>query len=64
MTKEEMLKRIKELEAIIREKNHTICDMYHNDLEVNWSKKSNELQYEYENKYKVDLEWEDDEYHL
>jgi hypothetical protein len=55
-----MGKRIKELEAIVIEKNHTIQDMYDTDMEISWSKKANELQSNYEKEYGVSLEYEDD----
>jgi len=52
--------RIRELEEIVREKNHTMIDMYNADLEISWSKKDNELQRAYEEKYGADLEYEEE----
>lgn len=54
-------KRIRELEEIVREDNRTMQDMYDTDMESAWSKKSNDLQAAYEAKYGIDLMYKEEE---
>jgi hypothetical protein len=53
--------RVQELEELVRAKNQTIIDMYNNSLESAWSRRHSELQHSYEEKYGLDLEFEEGE---